>query len=215
MLDVLEHMNVDGKLAKQLKNENINAVPALYELLKMLLKIVSQREGVVSRLIAGDTALQKLAAYKDKDNPALCSWRYEIFGSEALKLRNGELSIRYNRNRKTLNLPTSIVRRPPDALVDRPGMPFSGIGAIASVRLPARASARRKKANRLAAASHRSPEGLRFKSPSRPPEADIKLIVFRLFRIDTKLMPRRIMAQQLSRRTRPIRLAVRNQHFFI
>ena len=36
MLDVLEHMNVDGKLAKQLKNENINAVPALYELLKML-----------------------------------------------------------------------------------------------------------------------------------------------------------------------------------
>lgn len=61
MLDVLEHMNVDGKLAKQLKNENINAVPALYELLKMLLKIVSQREGVVSRLIAGDTALQKLA----------------------------------------------------------------------------------------------------------------------------------------------------------
>jgi len=112
MLDVLEHMNVDGKLAKQLKNENINAVPALYELLKMLLKIVSQREGVVSRLIAGDTALQKLAAYKDKDNPALCSWRYEIFGSEALKLRNGELSIRYNPEQKDIEF-TDVNRETP------------------------------------------------------------------------------------------------------
>lgn len=112
MLDVLEHMNVDGKLAKQLKNENINAVPALYELLKMLLKIVSQREGVVSRLIAGDTALQKLAAYKDKDNPALCGWRYEIFGSEALKLRNGELSIRYNPEQKDIEF-TDVNRETP------------------------------------------------------------------------------------------------------
>ena len=105
-------MNVDGKLAKQLKNENINAVPALYELLKMLLKIVSQREGVVSRLIAGDTALQKLAAYKDKDTPALCGWRYEIFGSEALKLRNGELSIRYNPEQKDIEF-TDVNRETP------------------------------------------------------------------------------------------------------
>lgn len=78
----------------------------------MLLKIVSQREGVVSRLIAGDTALQKLAAYKDKDNPALCSWRYEIFGSEALKLRNGELSIRYNPEQKDIEF-TDVNRETP------------------------------------------------------------------------------------------------------
>ena len=112
MLDELEHMSVDNKLAKQLKNENVNAVPALYELLKMLLKIVSQREGVVSRLIAGDAVLQKLAAYKDKDNPVLCGWRYEIFGSEALKLRNGELSIRYNPEQKDIEF-TDISRETP------------------------------------------------------------------------------------------------------
>ncbi len=102
MLDVLEHMSIDNKLPKQLKNENINAIPALYELLKMLLKIVSQREGVVARLIANDTVLQKLAAYKDKGNQALYGWRYDIFGSEALKLRNGELSIRYNPEKKNV-----------------------------------------------------------------------------------------------------------------
>lgn len=102
MLDALEHTTIDNKLLKQLKNENINTIPALYELLKMLLKIVSQREGVVPRLIAGDSDLQKLAAYKDKDNPILAGWRRDIFGSEALKLRNGELTIRYNPGHKEI-----------------------------------------------------------------------------------------------------------------
>ena len=67
---------------------------------------------MVSRLIAGDAVLQKLAAYKDKDNPVLCGWRYEIFGSEALKLRNGELSIRYNPEQKDIEF-TDISRETP------------------------------------------------------------------------------------------------------
>ncbi len=95
MLDVLSHTVVDAKIVKQNKNENIPAIPALYELLKMLLKIVSQKEGVVARLIASDTDIQKLAAFKDKNNPTLSGWRQDIFGSQALELRKGELSIRY------------------------------------------------------------------------------------------------------------------------
>ena len=96
MLEVLSHTVVDSKIVKQNKNENIPAVPALYELLKMLLKIVSQKEGVVARLIASDTDIQKLAAFKDKNNPTLTGWRQEIFGLQALKLRNGDLSVRYS-----------------------------------------------------------------------------------------------------------------------
>lgn len=42
----------------------------------------------------------------------LCGWRYEIFGSEALKLRNGELSIRYNPEQKDIEF-TDISRETP------------------------------------------------------------------------------------------------------
>lgn len=102
MLEVLSHTVVDTKIVKQNKNENIPAVPALYELLKMLLKIVSQKEGVVARLIASDTDIQKLAAFKDKNNPTLIGWRQEIFGLQALKLRNGDLSVRYSPEQKDI-----------------------------------------------------------------------------------------------------------------
>ena len=102
MLEVLSRTIVDSKIIKQNKNENIPAVPALYELLKMLLKIVSQKEGVVARLIASDTDIQKLAAFKDKNNPTLTGWRQEIFGLQALKLRNGDLSVRYSPEQKDI-----------------------------------------------------------------------------------------------------------------
>ena len=102
MLEVLSHTVVDTKIVKQNKNENIPAAPALYELLKMLLKIVSQKEGVVARLIASDTDIQKLAAFKDKNNPTLIGWRQEIFGLQALKLRNGDLSVRYSPEQKDI-----------------------------------------------------------------------------------------------------------------
>ncbi len=103
ILDALAQMEVDPKIVQKLRNENINAVPALYELLKMLLKIVSQREGVVARLIASDTDLQKLAAGKDKDTPVLAGWRRSVFGNKALKLRNGELTVRYNPDKKDID----------------------------------------------------------------------------------------------------------------
>ncbi len=103
ILTALAQMEVDPKIVQKLHTENINAVPALYELLKMLLKIVSLREGVVARLIASDTDLQKLAAGKDRDNPTLAGWRRHIFGNEALKLRNGELTVRYNPDKKDID----------------------------------------------------------------------------------------------------------------
>lgn len=96
MIEVLQHVKTDNKILAELASEPIKCNSALVELFKMLLKIVSQKEGVVARLIAGEEHLQKLAAGMDNDNPLLSGWRYEIFGAKALELRSGKLSICYN-----------------------------------------------------------------------------------------------------------------------
>jgi len=69
---------------------------ALLELLKLLLKLKSNQEGVVARLIADDDDLLKFTNNKDKGISFLKGWRYEIFGQDAVALRNGEISISYN-----------------------------------------------------------------------------------------------------------------------
>lgn len=77
---------------------------SLYELLKLLLNIKSSGEGVAPHLIASDDELKALAAGEEQNLPFLKDWRYEIFGKEALKLKNGKLSIRYNQENKTIEL---------------------------------------------------------------------------------------------------------------
>ena len=69
---------------------------ALYEFLKMLLKIKSQQEGVVGRLIAADDDLKTFARSRDSKVPFLKGWRREIFGKDALALCRGELYLAYN-----------------------------------------------------------------------------------------------------------------------
>ena len=69
---------------------------ALYELLRLLLKIRSQEQGVIPRLIASDDDLKRLAVFSDRKNPVLRGWRFEIFGRDAVALREGKLSISYD-----------------------------------------------------------------------------------------------------------------------
>ena len=64
---------------------------ALYELLRLLLKIRSQEQGVIPRLIASDDDLKRLAVFSDRKNPVLRGWRFEIFGRDAVALREGKL----------------------------------------------------------------------------------------------------------------------------
>lgn len=96
MIEVLQHVKTDNKILLELGNEPIKCDNSLVELFKMLLKIVSQKEGVVARLIVSEEHLQKLAAGMDENNPVLAGWRRDIFGAKALELRSGKLSIRYN-----------------------------------------------------------------------------------------------------------------------
>lgn len=100
IIGVLQKVKVDNKIAKRQPTDDINFVPSLVEMLKLLLKIVSQQYDVVPRLIASDIDLHRLGAFQDKNNPVLEGWRNEVFGKKALKLRNGQLSIHYNPKNK-------------------------------------------------------------------------------------------------------------------
>ncbi len=65
------------------------------ELLKLLLKQVALKENTVSRLIASQDELEKLATGQ-RDVRMLQGWRYDVFGERALAMLEGKCSVRYN-----------------------------------------------------------------------------------------------------------------------
>lgn len=66
---------------------------ATIDILKMLLKLQSTEHEVASKLIASQSDIEALALNDTADIPALKGWRFEIFGRDALALKNGELAI--------------------------------------------------------------------------------------------------------------------------
>jgi ribonuclease D len=73
---------------------------AAAELLKVLLKMTAEKEGVASKVLASGDDLDRIAADGDKaDVAALHGWRRAVFGEQALRLVRGELGLRFE-NRK-------------------------------------------------------------------------------------------------------------------
>jgi ribonuclease D len=66
---------------------------AAAELLKVLLKMVSEEHGVAGRIIASGDDLERIAADDDADVPALRGWRRQLFGEQALALKRGDLAL--------------------------------------------------------------------------------------------------------------------------
>ncbi len=62
------------------------------ELLKVLLKLTCQNENVAPKLIASVDDLEKLAEKDDADIPALAGWRFDLFGKQALAVKQGKLA---------------------------------------------------------------------------------------------------------------------------
>jgi ribonuclease D len=75
---------------------------AAAELLKVLLKMVAERHGVASRIIATVDDLERIAADDAADVPALRGWRRELFGEQALSLKRGELALALSKSGVTL-----------------------------------------------------------------------------------------------------------------
>ncbi len=69
---------------------------AAVELLKVLLRLTSEKHGVASKVIANTEDLEKIAAEGERaDVQAMHGWRRELFGDVALKLISGGVGLRF------------------------------------------------------------------------------------------------------------------------
>jgi ribonuclease D len=66
---------------------------ATVELLKVLLRMTSERHAVASKVIATVDDLERIAADDNADVPALKGWRRDLFGEKALALKAGRLAL--------------------------------------------------------------------------------------------------------------------------
>jgi ribonuclease D len=72
---------------------------AIVELLKVLLRMTSERHAVASKVIATVDDLEQIAADDNADVAALHGWRREMFGEAALSLKHGRLALAIERGR--------------------------------------------------------------------------------------------------------------------
>lgn len=76
---------------------------AAAELLKVLLRIVAEKEGVAAKVLASGDDIDRIAAEGDQaDVPALHGWRRAVFGEKALRLVRGEIAIKFEKRRIAL-----------------------------------------------------------------------------------------------------------------
>lgn len=83
------------KYAPEIERPESSGPPpgALTELLRVLLKQIADDAGVATRLIANAHDIERLAREKDPDIAALRGWRRELFGEQALRLKDGKLAL--------------------------------------------------------------------------------------------------------------------------
>ncbi|HEX7789906.1 MAG TPA: ribonuclease D [Afipia sp.] len=84
------------KLDKPRNNANGGAT---VELLKVLLRMTSERHAVASKVIATVDDLEQIAADDNADVGALHGWRRELFGEAALALKKGRLALAIDKGR--------------------------------------------------------------------------------------------------------------------
>jgi ribonuclease D len=70
-----------------------NGAAATVELLRVLLRMTSEKHGVAAKVIATTDDLEAIAASDEAAVPALTGWRREMFGDKALALKHGRLAL--------------------------------------------------------------------------------------------------------------------------
>ena len=86
------------KLKNTVSNEINEKLLEILNLFKILLKMKSNKYSVPTRLIASNQDLEDLILEKKVNIPALKGWRWDVFGEDAIKLRNGEIAIYRSKN---------------------------------------------------------------------------------------------------------------------
>lgn len=70
------------------------------EILKLLLKLVTEENTVAVRIVASSDDITKIVARRDRAQvPALHGWRFDMFGSKALAMLDGRIGIRFDHGR--------------------------------------------------------------------------------------------------------------------
>ncbi len=77
---------------------------ALVKLLKMLLTIKAEQNGVAEKLIASSDDIDRLASEDKPDIPAMKGWRFDLFGKDALALKEGQTAVCYNPKKHRIEL---------------------------------------------------------------------------------------------------------------
>lgn len=94
-IDAIEHPDeYSPELPKRKHNAQVPA--GAPELLKVLLKHVSEENDVVPRLIANAADIERIARGEDgADIAAMSGWRFDMFGRRAQALLNGQLAVSF------------------------------------------------------------------------------------------------------------------------
>jgi len=80
-------------------DELTESAQAAAEVLKLALKIVSEREGIAPKLIASSADIEAIAASDSASVPLMSGWRRGLFGDVALELKSGRAVIGFKKGR--------------------------------------------------------------------------------------------------------------------
>ena len=81
----------------EVRNKLPNSGPTT-ELLKVLLKMKCEKHSVAQKLIANSNDIDELASNDNADIPALKGWRRQIFGDDAIALKQGKIAMTLVKN---------------------------------------------------------------------------------------------------------------------
>lgn len=73
--------------------ENRPGIAPLIDLLKVLLKRACEENDVAPKLIANVADLERIASDEKPDVKAMQGWRYDIFGHDAMRVKNGKIGL--------------------------------------------------------------------------------------------------------------------------
>ena len=83
----------DAELPHASRKDGPRPSPALVSLLKVLLAAKAEQHDVAPRLLASSEEIDRLAVEAEPAIPALAGWRREVFGADALALKEGRVSL--------------------------------------------------------------------------------------------------------------------------
>ena len=90
---IIESFLKKDKIENSVIKETNEKLLEILDLLKIMLKFKCNKYKIPTRLIASNQDLEDLVLNENYNIPALKGWRFDVFGKEAIGLKNGEIAI--------------------------------------------------------------------------------------------------------------------------